>query len=476
MTTVVSGFLAVFGLPPIIANPPEIPPDTPVLWAVLAWVRREFQQTLFNQTPTATPVQTSQTYTGIITGSIGASDPEGDPVTYSVTGQPAHGVVVVGSDGTFTYVPGATLAATGGTDTFTVTVSEANASAHLHGLPGLVSGVVRLMTLGLISLDDGSSVEVPVTVLVPAARRPAGVVDTITVGDDPGAIATDPADPTGRYIYVARGIPGGYFVDLVDLETNSVVKTYPVGEAPRAMVVYGATVYVTNYNETTVSVIDTLSHTVSTIEIGDFNPRSLAISPDGRHIYLLAGSSIYTIDVATNQVVGDRIETGGNSSRELALSPDGTEIYVANAGGGMTGAGSSISVIDTTTGLEAFIHMGTSRPENVAFSTDGTRVYVARGDSTVAVIDTATRTVVKTVAIGGDPGALAVSPDGKSVYVVDSHNGRVLILDTATNLVVQSITVPVGSYYLTLSDDGRYAFVSTGVEDTVTVIDTIRDI
>jgi len=33
-------------------NGPVAPVQTPVLWTLLAWVRREVQRTFFNQTPT----------------------------------------------------------------------------------------------------------------------------------------------------------------------------------------------------------------------------------------------------------------------------------------------------------------------------------------------------------------------------------------------------------------------------------------
>ena len=47
--------------------------------------------------------------------------------------------------------------------------------------------------------------------------------------------------------------------------------------------------------------------------------------------------------------------------------------------------------------------------------------YVANGSNpgTVSVIDTATNTVVATVAVGSNPIGVAVTPDGKHVYVTN---------------------------------------------------------
>jgi hypothetical protein len=69
-------------LNPFLAPAPNTPePFTPVVWAVLAWVRRN----VYNEAPTLNvapaTMQNGQTVTGIL-----ATDPEGDPLTYTVTG------------------------------------------------------------------------------------------------------------------------------------------------------------------------------------------------------------------------------------------------------------------------------------------------------------------------------------------------------------------------------------------------------
>jgi YVTN family beta-propeller protein len=62
-----------------------------------------------------------------------------------------------------------------------------------------------------------------------------------------------------------------------------------------------------------------------------------------------------------------------------------------------------------------------------------------------SVIDTATNppSVVATIPVGSVPLAVAVSPDGKHVYVANSGSNNVSVIDTATNTL--EVTVPVGS-------------------------------
>ena len=80
-------------------------------------------------------------------------------------------------------------------------------------------------------------------------------------------------------------------------------------------------------------------------------------------------------------------------------------------------------------------------PNGVAVTPDGKHVYVANFESLdVSVIDTATDTVVATVATV-EPKWIAVTPDGKHVYVPNYASGTVSVIDTATNTVVATVKV-----------------------------------
>ena len=79
------------------------------------------RRTFFNQAPSVSPVQLTGQSEGPITGSIGASDPEGDRIVYSLTGDAQYGSIASDSAGGYTYTPGPGFT---GIDTFTVAAAD----------------------------------------------------------------------------------------------------------------------------------------------------------------------------------------------------------------------------------------------------------------------------------------------------------------------------------------------------------------
>ena len=101
---------------------------TDPLWGLLSPIQGLIEgiallvrRTFFNQAPSVSPVQLTGQSEGPITGSIGASDPEGDRIVYSLTGDAQYGSVAIDSAGGYTYTPGPGFT---GIDTFTVAAAD----------------------------------------------------------------------------------------------------------------------------------------------------------------------------------------------------------------------------------------------------------------------------------------------------------------------------------------------------------------
>ena len=74
------------------------------------------------------------------------------------------------------------------------------------------------------------------------------------------------------------------------------------------------------------------------------------------------------------------------------------------------------------------------------------------------------QTGTTTIPVGVDPQAMAITPNGEYVYVVNNggtdSNPSVSVISTATNTVIA--TIPVGSYpeSVAVTPNGEYAYVS----------------
>ena len=93
--------------------------------------------------------------------------------------------------------------------------------------------------------------------------------------------------------------------------------------------------------------------------------------------------------------------------------------------------------------------------------------------SSVAVIDSATRTIVARVELGLRPHSLEASPDGKRMYVADEHSHAISVIDTASDETTATIRLDIGPRALAVSPDGRNLYVAGGHQ--VAVVDTTTD-
>lgn len=204
-------------LTPFIGPYPDPPAQPPLLWAVLAWVRREINRAFFNTPPVIGDQEFSLTLEPGRTSAVvpvGATDRDGDPIRFVVPergqpGGPRHGTVTVGEDGAVIYTPDAGFT---GTDTFTVHATDAGAPLHLHGLLSLFGWHTAQATVTVhverangwpIANDDWASTleGTPVSgnVLLNDVD-PDG--DPLTVELDSGpAHGTIVIDPLGEFVY-----------------------------------------------------------------------------------------------------------------------------------------------------------------------------------------------------------------------------------------------------------------------------------
>ena len=120
-------------------------------------------------------------------------------------------------------------------------------------------------------------------------------------------------------------------VSVIDTVTASVIATVPVGSGPTVVAVTpnGRFAYVMNQLSNNVSVISAASNTVvATIPLGTF-PSGIAMNPNRAFAYVTSSgaSSILVIDTATNTVV---TAIPASFPFRLAIAPGGNLGYVTH--------------------------------------------------------------------------------------------------------------------------------------------------
>ncbi|GAY16200.1 Ig-like domain-containing protein [Mycobacterium sp. shizuoka-1] len=127
---------------------PSLPVDVAPVQAVLEAAVRQIQRTVFNGSPVVKAGKPVTESNGDVTGTVIATDPEGDPLSYKVVGGPSGGTVTVNPDGSYSYTPSAAHQVTGGVDSFVVAVTDTGRHLHLFQGNGTTRITVSVFTEG----------------------------------------------------------------------------------------------------------------------------------------------------------------------------------------------------------------------------------------------------------------------------------------------------------------------------------------
>lgn len=187
--------------------------------------------------------------------------------------------------------------------------------------------------------------------------------------------------------------------------------------------------------------------------VGMSGPSGVVVSPDGRHVYVAASYedavAVFRRDAGSGALTFVEAEFDGvggvdglNWPEELAVSPDGKHVYVVSSWDNAL----AVFARDASTGALTFVEAefdgiggvdGLARVEALAISPDGGHVYAAgSSDSMVALFarDAANGrlTFSGSTEIFGSASGVAVSPEGSHVYVATSFSIYVFARSTGS--------------------------------------------
>lgn len=276
LNNVVTNLLNPFLKP--VPNTPD--PFAPAVWAVLSWVRRN----VFNQAPTiaynpATTVQTGQT----VTGNLGASDAEGDALSYKVTQGPKYGTLTIDqATGNFTYTPNDINYTAVQTDSFSVSVSDGE-----FNLLGLFSPHSAKADIGVSVLNPDVQrviLNLPDTVVSPANPRYSADGKSIFFAGQPTAGGRSEIYQIKTDGTALQCVTCGVTVS----ETGNLAKPVPVDDGSgRVLVLVNVTGQSPRYSMLETGINGAQLVPITTPAGGGYaiDPqREMRVSPDGTHV------------------------------------------------------------------------------------------------------------------------------------------------------------------------------------------------
>jgi YVTN family beta-propeller protein len=312
----------------------------------------------------------------------------------------------------------------------------------------------------------------------------AKVVSSVHVGHVPRGLALS---PDARRLYVTNAWSDT--VSVIDTAIREVVRTLPTGFEPTGVVVdkAGATLYVANRLSSDVSVIDLASGKEIKRLLAGRGASYLALSPDGKwiyctHIYPNPGafrsepaSEVTIIDTSTRRVVDRKPLNNVAGAFHAAASADGRVVAVAQLRPKNLiplahvehGAvfGDSLTLFGDDVGGTVQIPIDQidryfALPWGVAITPDKSKIFLTTaGSQSVTAIDVpqllktvstrhqsfandlsaSAEYVTARIPVGHNPRGVALSPDGKRLYVANRLDDTLSVIDTKAEKVISSI-------------------------------------
>ncbi|EHB54943.1 40-residue YVTN family beta-propeller repeat protein [Mycolicibacterium rhodesiae JS60] len=437
--------------------------------------------TAINHSPTVTGyTKTDPSPTGLITGTITATDPDADQLTFSgPSTSEGGGTVSVSVGGTFSYTP----------------TDEQRHAAAADGAP---SAVTR--DSFTVSVTDGYGGSVNATVTLPVgASNAAPTITVVDVSDpaDDGAVtvtySVSDADNTESATpdVLVVGVTGSTSAQTLALNGDNTLTYVPTDAARDDAAGAGPST-----DEITLTVTDGHGGSASATAIVTIAPPAgsgvptaaiTATDPDtgvttgvitGRTgatelTYTITKTSLYgtaSIDTDTGHwnftpsVVGLVSAWLGNTTPTTSFT------VTASDGQQDTPVTVTVPLSVSEAALIGALQRTSSTPSAVAVAPDGTLYVTDSGANTLSVIYPGESAIATTVKVGRNPLAVSVGSDGR-VWVVNFGDNTVSVTDSTGNLV-RTVAVGESPSALAFGLDGT-AFVTNAADGTVAVINPI---
>jgi YVTN family beta-propeller protein len=337
------------------------------------------------------------------------------------------------------------------------------------------------------------------------------VLDKIRVGDLPHSVILDGDE---KRAYVSNEWSDN--VSVIDLTTLQVVDTLKTGNGPAeiSLSADGRFLYVVNSYSSTISVIDIKTREeVKRFEAGN-NPTGTQLSPNGRNLIITSRraliapygetlkSELTVVDESTQRVIERRNIESAYMMENVAFTPTGDLAMVTlirpknlvpsiqvEQGWMMTYGIGIIEQKENGRVIQLLLDEPNayySDPFDIVITPDGKKAFVSNsGVNCISVVNIdsirslmaesspetlrtyanhlgiSSRYVMKRIYTGADPKGLALSPDGKLLYVAEQLEDRIAVINTENLETIRTIDLG-GPRRITVARRGRRLFNNSG--------------
>ncbi len=261
-------------------------------------------------------------------------------------------------------------------------------------------------------------------------------VATLPTGRGPHELAIT---SDGRWA-VSTDYSGGNSLTVFDVQNLSVERTINLGSYPRphgAFFLPGDSVLaITSEASQNVALVNPFrGEIVSAIATGAGGSHMVAVTGDGATLYTgnMQAATVSELDVATAQRT--RAFAVPGTPEAITVSRDGTEVWVGSNDEGL------VSVVETESGDVSSPLSGFEWPYRILIIEDRDLVVIPdMGRHVVRFVDYSDRTDIETLSLPGEgPQGVALTPDQGTVFLSLSRSGEIAVIDLATRRVVRRI-------------------------------------
>jgi 6-phosphogluconolactonase (cycloisomerase 2 family) len=283
---------------------------------------------------------------------------------------------------------------------------------------------------------------------------------------------------TGPFVYVANtksDTVSQYSASASDFGalTPLAPATVPTGPFPYGIAIDPQvnSVYVANVGTTSAPAHYVSQYTINPVT-GRLTPKSpatvstgtgpveIAVAPNGKSAYVVAGNGVYQYNVnptsgALTPKSPATAATKGQNHEPIAITPNGKYAYLTDC----PACGETTKRRHPHAGKDSGSAASTSAPQAT--------VFAYRIDQRTGTLGTKP---VSTVATGNGANGIAITPNGKSLYVAVSAVWQYTINPTTGQLAPKSpatVAAPGNAHEIAIAPDGKNAYVVTLGNNTV---------